>query len=197
MAMTQKVNDSSQTGAGLGHLDRIQFLLGHIEGFIDDETERLREACEGFTAQTGLEHIEHLIAVSPAQPALASLVLENLVPFFESGLLIQRSPCAEEANWWVTDLFGRGLMFQLPLKEQIRANPLVPEITPLQVQRAAATKILDTLKLPFLAPSQEANGYILRPTPTTAFILVSNLPDIWAADHIAQAQRLVNKSFLY
>jgi hypothetical protein len=49
----------------------------------------------------------------------------------------------------------------------------------------------------FLQTGPEAQGYLLRPTPSIAYVLVSRLAAPWAVDHIACAHKLVNKSFLY
>jgi hypothetical protein len=178
-------------------LDRVQFLLAHIENFVEDESAELRERARAFSPQTGLESVERLVSCSPSDPKLALLVMESLVPFFDAGFVLQRGPDPDAANWWITDLFWRGNTFHLELKDQVRANALVPEITPLQVHRAPADKILSTSGMSFLAPGPESQGYLLRPTPSTAFVLLSRLAPPWALDHIACAHKLVNKCFIY
>ena len=178
-------------------LDRIQFLLAHIEGFVEDENSEIRERARAFTAQTGLDKIERLVSADPSDPNLPRLVLENLSPFFEASLLVQRGPDPDHPNWWVTDLAWRGNVFNLELADQLRASSLVPEITPLQVHRAVAPAVLKQLAMPFLKVAGDSQAYLLRPTPSIAYVLFSRLPEPWAPDHVASAHKLVNKSFLY
>lgn len=193
-------------------LESVQFLLSHIENFVEDagsnaKTQDLNEAkirARDFSISTGLDKIERLIEVDPLaeessveSETLPLLALNRLSAFFDSGLLLRRGLSEDVENWWVTDLFWRGNIFHLELKDQVRANPLVPEITPLQVHRADAKLALKQIQLDFMLTPDEANAYILRPTPAIAFVLISHLAPPFAVDHIAHAHRLVNKCFLY
>jgi|GEM_PF-1319542 len=178
-------------------LERVQFVLSHIEDFIDDESQEMRERAKNFVAQTGLEKVQALAGCDPQEPHLPTQLLERLSPFFDSGVLLQRGVSSESDNWWVTDLFFRGNAFHLELKDQVKATEIVPKITPLQVHRAPAGKVLAALKLDFLSPSPDANAFLVRPTPSIAFLLVSNFPAPWTEDHVAQAHRLINKCFIY
>jgi hypothetical protein len=190
--MTEPIKEVSRWS-----LERLQFLLAHIEDFIDDEERELRERARDFVAATGLDDIQKLVDCDPNDPQLARRVLERLSGFFDSGLLLQRGPAEDNAGWWVTDLFWRGTVFHLDIKDQVRASRIVPEMQPLQVNRTSAPKLLESLNLKFLIPSLEADAYIFKPTPTSAYVLVSNLGKPWSADHIAHTQRLINKSFIY
>ncbi|NJL25505.1 MAG: hypothetical protein HC902_10265, partial [Calothrix sp. SM1_5_4] len=49
-------------------LERVRFLLSHIEGFIDDENAELRDRALAFTAQGGLDKIERLVESNPSDP---------------------------------------------------------------------------------------------------------------------------------
>lgn len=178
-------------------LERVRFLLSHIENFVEDDSADLREKARQFSAQTGLDKVQRLVEAEPSEPGLPGLVLDRLAPFFEAGLLLQRGMNSESSNWWVTDIFWRGITFHLEMKDQVRATGLVPEITPLQVHRAPTEKILSQLKMNFLLPKHESDGYLLRPTPTVAYVLFSTLAAPWANEHLGQAHTLVNKCFLY
>lgn len=170
-------------------MGKIRFLLGHIGDFVDADWEEIRERAKHFSPQTGLGQIQSFENVT-GQPAM---VLDRLAPFFESGLLLNQSG----DTWRVTDVLWRGSVFHLEQEEQISANALVTAFSPLQVKRAAADRILKTLNLDFLSPGSEAQGYFVKPAPETGYILISNLADPWASDHVAQAHRLINKSFVY
>ncbi|MBX3023232.1 MAG: hypothetical protein KF799_16275 [Bdellovibrionales bacterium] len=178
-------------------LERVRFVLAHIESFVEDENMEVREKARGFSAQTGLGEVESLLVTEPNDPKLPLQVLTALAPFFDSGLLLQRGPNAEDSNWWVTDLFWRGSTFHLDLKDQVRAVGLVPEITPLQVHRAEAERALNTVGMEFLIGAAGTQAYLFRPTPSTAYVVLSSLAAPWAVDHVAQAHTLVNKCFIY
>lgn len=178
-------------------LERVQFVLSHVEDFIDDDAQEMRERAKNFVAQQGLDKVEGLAGCEPLDPHLPTQLLERLSPFFDSGVLLQRGLSDESGNWWVTDLFYRGTAFHLEPKDQVNATPIVPAISPMQVHRAPAVKVLSALKLNFLCPSKEADAFLVKPTPSTAFVLISNFPAPWTGDHVAQAHRLINKCFIY
>ncbi len=167
----------------------MKHILDHIENFIDDESAELRERAKNFVVQSGLDQVESLVAGDPQDKDIAPRVLDRLSPFFEGGLLLQ--------NGKVTDLFWRGNVFHLGVKDQIAAQNILPEITPLQVHKTTAKKILSHLKLDFMVPKGDAEGYLLKPTPVVGFVLISTLAAPWTEDHVAHAHRLINKCFLY
>lgn len=178
-------------------LERVQFLLGHLEGFIDEDMKEIRARSKEFVAQGDLEKVQSLVTTSPSDPELPLNVLDRLSAFFEAGFLLQRGPSEDGANWWVTDIFWRGTVFHLELKDQIQANHLVQDMAPLQVNKSQAQKILRALKLDFLVLSAEANAFLVKPTPSTSYVLVSQLPNPWLMDHVGAAHRLINKAFAY
>lgn len=167
-------------------LERLKFVLGHIEDFIDNDWEEVQRRARDFTPQTGLAAVTSLVDAPVEGP---EQVLERLTPFFDSGLLLR--------DWRVTDIFWRGSVFHLDVKEQAPAGHLALASTPLQVQRAPAEKILSSLKMEFLNPAPDSQGYLLQPTPQVSFVVFSNLADPWALEHVSEAHRLINKAFVY
>ena len=175
------------------NLQRLKFLLGHIEDFIDSDWKEIRERAQNYMPQTGLEAVKYLIepTVEVRQPLF---VLDRLTPFFESGLMLKTE---DDLNWQVTDVFWRGSVFHLDADEQADATHLIADVSPLKVKRAPAVKILESLNMEFLAPGAESSGYLVRPTPSLGYVLFSNLADPFARDHITHAHRLLNKAFVY
>src|SRR4051812_44975907 len=109
-------------------LERLEFMLAHIEGFIDEEDREFRERASEFTPASEIEKVTKLVETHPGDPQLPQRVLERLSAFFDSGLMLQRGPAEENAGWWVTDLFWRGSVFHLDIKDQVQANRTVPEV---------------------------------------------------------------------
>lgn len=173
-------------------LQRLKFLFAHVESFVDNDWREIRERAANFVPQTGLDQIEDLVEPAP-QVQLPAHVLDRLTPFFDSGLMLT----AAGPRWKVTDVFWRGSVFHLEPDEQCFADQLAQEITPLQVQKAPALRILKSLQMEFLAPSPDSDGYLLRPAPQLSYVLFSNLAHPWARDHVSHAHRLINKAFVF
>ncbi len=171
-------------------------LKGYLEGFIGDEAKALRQRAEGFAPLT-LDGVRSLVESDPSDPKLPSQVLEALTPFFECGVLLQKSPATGTNHWWGTDLFWRGNTLHLAIEDQVKAHGLIPDMTPMQVHKTPAVKILTAMNLSYLAPSADSDGYLLRPTPLAAYLLITTQGAPWSVDHLSLAQKLINKCFLY
>ena len=171
-------------------------LKGYLEGMIDDEAKALRQRAEGFAPLT-LVGVKSLVESDPSDPKLPGQVLEALTPFFECGVLLQKSPAAGLNHWWGTDIFWRGNNLHLAIDDQVKAHGMVPEMTPLQVHKSPAIKILSAINLSYLAPSADSDAFLVRPTPATAYLLITNHGAPWSVDHLTLAQQLINKCFIF
>lgn len=184
---------------GRWSIDRVKFMLSHLEDFVTESKSLSKEMVTsmiGFSGQTGLKGVTSFSCSLVDRAHLPTEVLQHLIPFFESGMLLQRASANDESQWWVTDLFYRGQAFKLELRDQLRADHLLTEISPLQIVRAPPKKILSTIGLDFLNPPTAAMGFLIRPTPTTAYVLISTLADLWLEEHMIETQRLINNAFL-
>ena len=168
-------------------IQKINFLLSHIGDFVDHEKQTLIEDARQFSAQTGLDKVDRLLDGEMPQTELPRRVLERLAPFFDAGLVV--------LNGKITDIAWRGLIFELMENERIDVANLPDSVTPMSVDRAPAAPVLQAIGLPKLARSEESRIYVMRPAPNIALLWVSDLPDLWAKDHLAEALRLVNKAF--
>lgn len=182
---------------GKWSLDRIQFLLQHIEDFIEDESQSIRERAKNFEPQTDLTPLESLVQLAPEQTDRPVEAFENLAPFYEMGLLVQKAPSFESTNWWVTDVFWRGSVFRLKMEDQVAAQAVIPAISPLQVQKTSAHKVLGELKMDFFWPFPDASAFLFKPSQSTAYILITSLAEPWSRGHVEKTHQLINRSFLY
>lgn len=176
---------------------QVKSLLEHVDDLIESESGQLREAAKEFQALGDLSSIENLVDGDPNNPRLPQILFQRLSAYFDVGLLLQRAPGAESSNWWVTDCMWKGIVFHLDLKEQISAVKIVPEISPLQVQKAEALKVMEALDLGFFLNGMDGEAYIIKPTPHLSYLLISQLPQPWSHDHLTAAQKLINKCFIY
>jgi hypothetical protein len=177
-------------------LDKVQFLLSHIEDLVEDDSAELKKRIAEFEVQSGLEDIEAFGESDPSDPQVAIRVFEKLAPFYEAGLMVQRLG-TDATQWWLTDFFWKGQVFRLELNDQISANRVVSQTSPLQVRKSDASKLLEELGLGFMRVPTSANAFLFRPTSQVAYILMSDLPGLWSADHVESTQRLLNKSFIF
>lgn len=178
-------------------LEKVRFILEHVEDFIESESTQLREAAQSFEAQTDLNTVESLFDGDPNNPRLPQILFQRLSAYFDVGLLLQRSPGPENSNWFATDCMWKGIVFHLELKDQIQATQIVPELTPLQVQKADAKKVMDSLRLGFFIKDVKGDAYLIKPTPHVAYLLISQLPNPWSMQHLEKARILINKCFIY
>ena len=178
-------------------LDGVKYLLGHLEDFIDNDVRVIQNRARTFTPTTGLEDVLKLVDGEPGDVRMPGRVFEGLSQHYDCGLMLQRDRATDAEDWLVTDIFWRGSLFHLEAKDLIPASKIIPKITPLQVHRAQASKILNAIHLQFLAGDNDAAAYLLKPMPALAYVLISDLAHVWSADHLAETHRLVNKCFIY
>ncbi|MGE4133015.1 MAG: hypothetical protein AB7F86_15345 [Bdellovibrionales bacterium] len=176
-------------------LDRLKFLRSSVEGIVDPDLRVIRDRALEFSAETGLEKIDHLLESSEDEKSQSLRLLDRLVTYYDAGILVRRNQAS--SPWRVTDLFWRGSVFHLQESDQVEAKTLDLEAGPGKVRRAQGERILQALGMEFLCQESDAHGYFFRPTETVGFLLFSRLPEPWAVDHVAQTQRLVNKAFLF
>jgi hypothetical protein len=175
-------------------LAKLEFVLSRVEGLIEeDESAAMKRSLREFEVQTGLGQMKALYEGDPNDPNLTMRVLERLTPFYETGFMFQKS----EETWLMTDFFWRGQLFHLTEEDLVAANKLIGDVTPLQVAKTDAKQVLKQLNLEFVRIPKTAQAYLFKPTEKTAYILISDLPDLWSEDHVGQTKDLLNKSFIF
>ena len=97
----------------------------------------------------------------------------------------------------MTDFFWRGQIFHLQDEDVVLSNSIIGNISPLQVQRTDAFSVLKALKLEFVHVPAGAQAYLFKPSEKVAYVLISDLPDLWSAKHVSSTQELLNKSFTF
>lgn len=173
-------------------LRQLQFLLSHIEELVGEDRNEIRDQMALFEPQTGLNHIDTLDAGTIEDPLLPARAFEKLAPFYEAGFLAVK----DDANVWsISHLFWKGQVFELEEEEQPSLNQLVGDISPLQVQRADAARVLNEMGFSYLQVPSTAKCFLFKPSFNAAYILVSDLPELWSEDHVTATHRLLSQSF--
>jgi hypothetical protein len=182
----------------LRHIRGLVEKLEHLESSVDDmlnsdahhqQLERMRT----FAPRTDLTTVDALIDALPDPAPLPSLVLQRLAPFFDGALLLEFNPRLD--LWQLAAFVTRGEYFHLEEKEQLEASHLIQPLGPDQVLKANAEAMLAEIPLPFALSSSSAQAFLILPTPTAAYILISDVPPLWSEDHMRSALRLINQAF--
>lgn len=177
-------------------LDKIKFLMSHIEDFVDENgSHQVSRTAREFQASSEISQVGTLMMSEPENREAPLKVLERLLPYYEFGFLAQKSINIENPRWWITDFFWKGNLFRLTLEDQIEVRKFIPSMTPLQVKKGKASLFLHGLNLDFIECQDETEVFVIRPTSQTAFLLASDLPAPWKEEHLEETKRLVNKAF--
>ena len=174
-------------------LRQLQFLLSHVEELVGEDRNEIRDQMALFEPQTGLDMIESLDAGEIDDPQTPARAFAKLAPFYEAGFLAMKD---DNNAWSISHLFWKGQVFELEEEEQPSLNKLVGDISPLQVQKAEASRVLPELGFGYLVVPPTAKCFLLKPAHDTAYIFVSDLPELWTEDHVTATQRLLSHSFL-
>lgn len=179
-------------------LEKIKFLMSHIEDFIDEDgSHQVSRTAKEFEPQSDISSLSSLSMSEQDTLQTPNRVLERLVPFYEFGFLAQKSTSSESSNWWITDFFWRGNMFRLRLEDQIEVQKFIPPISPLEVKRGQTSLFLKGLKLDFMECQDDSEIFALRPTSHATYFLSSDLPKPWSISHLEETRKLVTKAFNY
>jgi hypothetical protein len=177
-------------------LDKVKFLMSHIEDFVDEEGSHLvSRTAKDFQASSDIQALSELSLSEPETREAPFKVLERLVPYYEFGFLAQKSISVENSTWWITNFFWKGNIFRLALEDQLEAQKFVPPLTPLEMRKGRAPLFLKGLNLDFIECPEESEIFALRPTSHTTYFLATNLPAPWLETHLEETRKLINKAF--
>ena len=163
-----------------------------------DSEEQQQQAKETLQQMHSFQVDQNLSLVKALVPDLSlsgrdvpSLVLENLVPFFDAGFLL-KSRGGQKPN--LEQFFFRGVVFPLP-KEGIAYSRPLPQPGPSLIKSMAAGKWLTQSGFSFLQVDSDAEAFLFQLLPRVYFVLISSIAGPWRQDHLRQAQRLINNAF--
>jgi len=177
-------------------LDKIKFLMDHIEDFVDENgSHQISRTAQSFEVRSDIHAVSDLSLSEPDNLEAPLKVLERLVPYYEFGFLAQKSYSEDEEKWWITNFFWKGNLFHLKVEDQLEAQSFVPLITPLEIRKGKAPLFLKGLDLDFIECPKDSDVYVLRPTSSTTYFLATNLPEPWVESHLEGTRKLVNKAF--
>lgn len=178
-----------------GLVERFEHLEESMAELLDNDDLATRlEHMRSFAPSSDFENVVALMDPSASRPEdLPFLVLQRLSPYFEGGLLAQRSD--PTADWMLTALISRGQHFALSPSERPTLSQLIQPLQPQQVLMAPATALVGEIPVRLPSWSTTAKAFLLMPTPVTSYILISDIPPLWREDHVRRTLNLVNRAF--
>lgn len=182
------------TRRGLTSLAKKMELFNRRVSEMLDETDKKLQMMSDFEPSGRIADVDFLLnpAIIP-EARRGPLVVERMAPFFQAVLWLHRTD--PQGNWIMNRFAWKGQFFELESSEcQLPAQAL-PELSPLKVQKTSASQLLKSLNLEFIFLGELAQAFLLRPTPSDAFVLVSETPGPWAADLLEHSLRLINLSY--
>lgn len=135
--------------------------------------------------------VEGLAIGLPADEIDKAVVLfSRLAVFFQSGLFLEET----QNRWRPQALFKDGHASSLPANLTDRSIELPPSKA-FEVIRTQAEPLLQKLGLQKHVPCQSERTYLIRPIPGVAYLLWSDLPDLWLKDHLEKVVMALAKGF--
>lgn len=119
----------------------------------------------------------------------AIVVFGRLAGLFEAGVLLEN----HDSQWKAQAIFQNGLA--RPLRREMSASMRLPEVGPLTALQTPARSLLAKLELTDLDPSNKRRAILVKPVPDFAYILLSELPDLWLKDHLERTVKALTDGF--
>lgn len=116
-------------------------------------------------------------------------VFAKLSIFFQAGVLLENN----DNIWKAQAEFFKGHTRSI----QISPRPTIPipSMNCLTVVRAPSRPVLKKLNLSRLDPQNKSQALLIKPTHDFAFLLFSDLPEIWLAEHTETLVRSLGNCF--
>lgn len=119
----------------------------------------------------------------------AIIVFSRLALHFDAGVLLENN----DGQWRAQASFLKGST-QL-IKNNSKAVISIPSAALMSVLKTDASTMLGKLKLENLNPEGKASCLLIKVSPDFAFLLLSNMPDLWLKDHVENIRRALINGF--
>lgn len=120
----------------------------------------------------------------------AIIVFSRLALHFEAGVLLEN----DDGQWRAQASFFRGSTKLIKSKSKPVIS--IPQTRLMSVLKADATAMLGKLKLENLNPEEKASCLLIKVSPDFAFLLLSNMPDLWLKDHVENIRHALINGFV-
>lgn len=175
-------------------VSKITRLQKRFESFLENDFENKVEHAErqaNFEASRDLSVVRGISQGLPEDHIdRAIVVFSRLAMIFDSGILLENN----DGQWKAQAYFHKGSS-QL-FKNNARAVLKIPETTLMTVLKTDSAGILNKLNLKQLDPENKYTCLLIKVTPDFAFILFSDMADLWLKEHIENTRRALINGFV-
>lgn len=120
----------------------------------------------------------------------AIILFSRLALLFDGGLLLEN----HDGRWKPQALFNEGVT-RTTASESSKGMSL-PDMNSLLVLKTSLQPLCEKLgfrQVPFA--SKSANAYVIRPVADFAYVVVSDLPDLWLKEHLERTSFALSRGF--
>lgn len=165
-----------------------------IEAVLDNDFENKVEEQErqqgAFEASRDISLVRGLSQALPEDHIdRAIVVFSRLALLFDGGVLLENN----DGQWRAQASFYKGAT-QL-VKNNNKAVISIPQAPLMSVLKTDSRSMLEKLQMSSLDARNEASCLLVKVSPDFAFLLLSNLPDLWLKDHVENVRRALINGF--
>lgn len=165
-----------------------------IESVLDNDFENKVEEQErqqgAFEASRDISLVRGLSQALPEDHIdRAIVVFSRLAMLFDAGVLLENN----DGQWRAQASFFKGTT-QL-VKNNNKAVISIPQAPLMSVLKTDSRSMLQKLQMTSLNTNGEASCLLVKVSPDFAFLLLSNLPDLWLKDHVENVRRALINGF--
>lgn len=119
----------------------------------------------------------------------AIVVFSRLAMVFDAGVLLENN----DGEWKAQASFHRGITELL--KNPAKATVKIPNVNLMTVLKTDSYSMLHKLNLSHLDPMNKTSCLLVKVTPDFAFLLFSDMPDLWLKEHTENVRRALINGF--
>lgn len=169
-------------------------LQRRFESFLDNDFEN--KIVETEHTQANFEASRDLALIRGLSQGLpedridrAIVVFSRLSMLFDAGILLEN----HDGQWKAQASFHKGVTELV--KNNTKSFLKIPDMTLMSVLKTDSRTMLEKLQLPHLDSENKASCLLIKTSQDFAFILFSNMPDLWLKEHIENIRREMINGF--
>ena len=148
-----------------------------FEELLDHSTEETQQIPD-FEVNTSEQYIKGIPIALPSDHIDRTIVIfHRLAPFFNAGILMEN----QDGTWTTKASFQNGQVRTIP--QGLESILKLPQMKTTDLFSTPAKNILGKLSWKFDSIDQQSTALLLKPSPDFAFVLISELPQLWLKSH--------------
>lgn len=174
-------------------ISKITMLQKRFESFLENDFENKVEEKERDQTFEPSRDVALVRGISQGLPEdhidRAIIVFSRLAMLFDGGVLLENN----DGLWKAQAYFHKGVSHLI--KTNSKPTIKLPEMNMMAVLKTDSKAMLARLQLPQLDPNHRAECLLIKVSPDFAFILFSEMADLWLKEHIENVRRALINGF--